>query len=96
MVQPTFFINETSFIGLMFTMLTNNVTGSPFLSLVVLFLFLLVLCLAAGIPMEWTAIFILPLCIYLMAYSSQFLQIAGFVLIYLGILLAKTWFASER
>ena len=96
MVNPTFFVNSSDFVGMIFTMLTNNITGSPFLSLVVIFMFLLALAIGAGIPMEWTAIFILPLSLYLMAYSSDFLQIAGFILIYLGILLAKTWFVSER
>lgn len=95
-MQPTFFVNSSDIVGLAFTMFTNNITGSPFLTLVVIFMFLLVLAMGAGIPMEWTAIFLLPLSLYLMAFSSDWLQIAGFILIYLGILLAKTWFASER
>lgn len=95
-MQPTFFLNDTSIIGIGFTMLTNNITGSPFISLIIIFLLFLALALGANIPIEWTAIIILPLAIYLMAYSTEFLQILGFILIYLGLLLAKTWIASER
>lgn len=89
-------INSTDVIGIVINSLTTEVTGSLFLSLFMIFLLLYVLALASGLPVEWTAIIMLPLILYLYACSGDFLQLAGFALIYLGFILAKYWFFNQR
>lgn len=95
MTTPTFFLNTTDVIGVVIMALTNNVTGNLFLTLLMILIFLVALCVAASIPIEWTVIFLLPLILYLFAYNSEFLQIAGFALVYIGVLLAKTWVTNR-
>lgn len=95
MPTPDFFINSTDVVGITITALVNNVTGSLFLALMMIVMLLFALCIAASIPIEWTIIFMLPLLIYLMAFSSEWLQVTGFALIYLGILFAKTYMANR-
>jgi hypothetical protein len=77
--------------GIIIDAWTYNVTGDLFLTLLSLTIGLLALCLMFKIPIEFTAIILLPLFIVCMAYSSQFLAIGGLTLIYIGVLVAK-WF----
>ena len=65
------------------------ITGSFFLSLLIIIFLFLVLAMALRIPLEFTAIFILPCLIVLTAYESQLMSVCGVILIYLGILLGK-------
>lgn len=95
MVQPTFLINSTDIVGVYLAAFTNNITGDIVATLYIHAVLFIALFLAAGIPIEWTMIFILPLTIYVAAYSTEFLKLGGFVLIYLGIMLAKNWFANR-
>lgn len=95
MVTPAFFINNTGVIGVVISSMTNNVTGSLFLTLLYIMIVLVALCLGAGLPIEWTLIIMLPLLIVTMAYSSDFLSVGGFALMYLGIIFAKNWFANR-
>lgn len=81
--------NETAIIGL------TSITGSFFLSLLVLVILIMLFALALRIPLEFTAIFILPLLIVLVGYESQLLSVFGVLLLYLGVLFGKHFFFSK-
>ena len=73
--------------------LTNGVTGSFFLTLLIISLLLMMIALGMRIPIEITAIILLPLHLGLLAcLGTDFLAITGTILIYLGIVLGKNFF----
>lgn len=84
--------NETGSIGTMILYATNDITGSLFLTLLGVVMILMLLCLLLRLPMEFSAILVLPLLIGLMAYMQEFVAIGGVFLIYLGIILGKNFF----
>lgn len=88
-------LNETGFAGTILLDLTYNVTGSIFLSLMMIVFIFLILFLLVRIPLEFTAIFILPLLIVFYRIDATSLSALGVFLIYLGILLGKNFFFSE-
>ena len=86
------FFNETGIIGQVITDITVNVTGSLFLTLLGMVLILMLIAVILRIPIEFSAIFIMPLLLVLMAYTSDFFALGGVFLIYIGILMAKNFF----
>jgi len=88
------FINETGFIGQIVADTTANVTGSLFLTLLSIVVILILIAVMLRIPIEFTAIFIMPLLIVLMSspYGGSFTAIGGVFLIYIGLLMAKNFF----
>lgn len=67
----------------------TTATGSVFLTLLIIIMILTVLSLGLRIPLEFTAIFILPLMIGVATYTSNIIPVLGATLIYLGVLLGK-------
>lgn len=86
------FINATETIGVMITTASNDVTGSLFLTLFGIVIAIVFLCFLLRIPMEFSAILVLPLLLGLMAYMQEFVTIGGIILIYLGVILGKNFF----
>lgn len=74
--------------------MTTNVTGSMFLSTLLISLFLLVIAAAFfRIPIEFTIIILLPIHLaFLACIGADWLGITGTFLIYLGVLLGKNFF----
>lgn len=73
--------------------MTDGVTGSFFLTTLLISLFLMTVALGLRIPVEITAILLLPLHLGLLAcLGSDWLAITGTILIYLGIILGKNFF----
>lgn len=73
--------------------LTNNVTGSMFLTTLLISLLLITIAMGCRIPIEISMIILLPLHIALLAcLGTDWLAITGTIVIYLGILLAKNFF----
>jgi hypothetical protein len=73
--------------------MTVNVTGSFFLTTLVIALFLIAFCMFFKIPVEFTAIILLPIHLaFLACVGADWLSIGGTLLIYLGILLGKNFF----
>ena len=83
------FYNTTQPIGIIINSATENITGSLFITLLLIVLFLIAICLMFRIPVEFTIILILPLLLTVSAYSSDFISILGVLLIYLGIIFGK-------
>lgn len=86
------FINQTGLISDIVVSLSNNGTGSLFLSLLLIVLFLMGLAMVFRIPMELTSILILPMLLTLMAFIGQFWTIGGVMLIYLALIMTKYFF----
>jgi hypothetical protein len=91
MVVPEIFYNSSGSFGLIIDAWTYNVSGDLFLTLLGFVLIILAFCFMFRIPLEFSAIIILPILIVAMSWSSEFLAIGGLTLVYLGILVAK-WF----
>jgi hypothetical protein len=69
-----------------------GITGSLFLSLMVIMILLIVVALAMNIPVEIIAIIYLPIMIVLAAYVGDFKAMFGCILIMAGFILADKLF----
>lgn len=85
------FINTTETIGLIIGAGTTNLTGSIVATLLLILLFLLAVCLMFGIEFELTAVIILPLCLAMGSYYSNFMGPIIVILIYASTIIAKNW-----
>ena len=94
-MNVTAFINDTGTIGIIYNAATTNITGSEFLTLLGLIVLIIIFFTMFRIPMEMTAIFVLPLMLIFMAYSNNFFAIGGVFLIYLGFLVARNYFINQ-
>lgn len=86
------FINLTGSIGQVYTGINNNLTGSEFITLLLAIMLIMLFFLMFRIPLEASAVLVLPLIIICMAYTSNLFILGGVFLIYLGVLLAKNYF----
>ena len=87
-------INETGILGQAYAGM-NAITGSVFLTLLSVVLVLMLVAMIFRMPIEFTAVFILPSLLTFLAFESEFLAVGGVILIYLGILLGKNLFFNR-
>ena len=85
------FINVTETIGLILAAGTRNLTGDMVATLFLILIFLVVIGLMFQIPLEFLSIVILPICISIAAYYSNFMLPLIIILIYVSSLIAKNW-----
>lgn len=85
------FINQTGIIGTILDAGTQNATGSMVATLLFILFFLVVIAFMFGIPLEFISIIILPLCLSMGAYYSDFFRPLIVILIYVSMILAKNW-----
>ena len=90
MVNATL-INTTGVIGQAITS-AGDTTGSIFLTLLLIIFVLIIICLAAGLPMETSVIIVLPLIFGSWAVSGEFVSVGGIAVIYLAVIFAKKFF----
>jgi len=70
--------------------ITVDITGSIFLTTLLISLILLTLAVGMRIPIEFAMILLLPVhLVFLACFGGEWLAIAGTILIYLGIILGK-------
>jgi len=86
---------EMGVVGQLFTGL-NGITGSLFLSLLLLAFFFIVLAVAFRMPLEVSALFVLPFLIVCASIEGQMWSVLGVFLIYGGVLLGKNLFFSAN
>lgn len=84
--------NESQTPWLVMEALTNNITGSLFLSLILIYVLVIGLSMLFRMEIEYTMLFLLPLTIVLMAFSGEFLAFGFVMLLYMGFILAKNFF----
>ena len=89
------FINETGLIGQFFAQSAANVSGDLYLIIILVMIALMVLLIAMGVPLEWTAVIVLPLMITGAAFSGEFITMTGIIMLYLGVLFAKVYFTNR-
>lgn len=86
------FINVTQTIGQVVTNANTTITGSMYITLLVVMLILIAICFLFSIPLSITAIIVLPLWLAYMAYYSDFIGGGMTILIYLAFVITKDFF----
>lgn len=86
------FINWSQSIGIVINNATSNMTGDILLTLLIVMIVLIAIALMFGIPLELTAIIILPLNLAYMAYYSQYFVGIGILILYISFILTKRFF----
>ena len=85
------FINETGTIGIILEATRINITGSDFLTMLGLTIIIMTFFMLFRLPIEASAILVLPMLLVFMAFIPNIFALGGVILIYLGILLAKNY-----
>lgn len=85
------FINQTDVIGTIMSSGTETLTGSMVATLFFVLLVLILIAFMFGIPLEFMAVLILPFCIAVAAFYSNFLIAVIVILILVASIIAKNW-----
>ena len=85
------FINSTDVIGRILESGTNTLTGSMVATLFFILLFLIVVAFMFGIPLEFLAVIILPFCLALGSYYSNFYIPIIIIIVFVASIIAKNW-----
>lgn len=86
------FYSNSSFLGGLLEQFTINITGSLALTLIATFILLLGLFIMFRVPINIVLVLLLPVVLSFMAYEAGgFLAVGGVVLMFVGVLLAKSW-----
>ncbi len=83
------FLNTSQIIGVIIETGTTQTTGSIILSLAIILLVLLAICFMFGIPLEFSAILVLPLLLGVMAHYGNFTAVGVIFLIYIALVFTK-------
>ena len=84
--------DTTGAIYLIIEAITNNITGSIFLTLLFIMLLIIASLLIFGVPPELSIILIAPLILVVMSYMGEFLAVGGIMLIWLAIIFGRRFF----
>lgn len=87
-----FFCNPTEAFCVAIQSFTTDVTGSLFLTLLLIIFGMILVAALFRIPMEMTVILVLPTLIVFASFTNGFLSILGAALIYAGVIFAKNIF----
>lgn len=85
-------INQTGTIGVIYNAVNYNVTGSEFLTMLLLILLCILFVALFRMPLEMSAFLVMPMLIVMMSFNSNLLAVGGAALVYIGVLIAKNWF----
>ena len=86
------FINTSQSIGIVISHFTTYISGSLFLTLFILLILFMAFFELFRVPIEFSAIFLLPFLLTVMAYTQEFVMVGGVIIIYLAILFVRTLF----
>ena len=84
-------INSTSTIGNILKYMTSDVTGNVYLTLFIIFIVALLMCMLFSIPMEFSAIILLPLSLVCSIAVGNFVLILVVSIIYISMFLARVF-----
>jgi len=82
------FINATGTLGVVFDALVVQM-GSPYMVLFSIFIVLFIILLIFRVPVEFAALFLLPLTLVMWAHDASWLLMIGLSLIFVGIIVAR-------
>ena len=85
------FINQSGTVGTILQSGTETLTGSMTATLLFILLFLVVMAMSFGVPLEFISVIILPFCISVGAYYSNFLLPVVMIIIFVASIIAKNW-----
>lgn len=90
------FINTEDVIGRLLVYITTNITGSEFLTYIMIILFIIAATLIFKLPLEFSVPIVMPLLIVMAMYSAQFAVILAIGLIYLAVVIGNIIISSTR
>lgn len=88
------FINYNDTIGQIFMYTTMYITGSEFMTILMMILVMFTILVIFKVPIEWSVVFLMPFAIYVWAFTGQFTAFAEVMVIFLAILFAKRFFLN--
>lgn len=88
------FINYNDTLGMVFQSASLNITGSEFLTLFLMIIFMVTLLAIFKVPVEFILIIILPFIIYVWSYYAGFTAVAGVILMFLAVIFARKFFLN--
>lgn len=83
------FINSSSTSAVIVQGLYDNVGGSWFATIMLIVLFVMLIAIIMRVPLDFTAIIVLPLLVSCAIYVPDFKAVLGVFLIYVGALVGK-------
>lgn len=84
------YINSTNVVAGILNGATD-LTGDFFSAMLLIVMILLLFAVALGLPLEVSALFVLPFLLGCYAFVPNFTAVTGVILIYLGIITAKNF-----
>lgn len=92
LINNTDFINSTGSVGVIFDGLVNNVAGDITTAITLIILFICVLTLLFRLPLEFSALFIMPLLIVCFAFNvANIGALIVITVLYLAVLVGKNF-----
>ena len=88
-------MNSSGIIYQVISGMTSNTTGSDYLTILLILLFILIGGLILRMNFELIAILSIPLLLVLMAFDSMFTAVGVYILIIVGVVLAKNLLFSR-
>ena len=85
------FVNVTGEIGTILSRGTTTLTGNLTATLLLILIILFVLGIMFTIPIEFAGVILLPFCISVAAFYSEFLGPVVTIIVFLSTILAKNW-----
>ena len=85
------FINATDALGKVINAASTDMTGSIFITLLIIVIIICAFAIAFGISLEYTVILVIPLLIAAASQYSDFVAVLGVGLIYISAILAKAF-----
>jgi len=85
------FMNCSQSVGKVVLGLTSQMTGDIVLTLLLILICIIAIALMFGIPLEFTAILIVPLILAYMAYFAEFVTYGLILMVYLAFLFGKNF-----
>jgi len=71
--------------------LTTNFTGSWEVTFAIVTVFFIVILLALRVPLEFSAIIVVPMALVFMAFSGNYVSFGTILIAYLGLILSKNF-----
>jgi hypothetical protein len=84
-------LNETGVIGLILNRATESITGSMEMTILLVFLFILVISIMFSIPIEYLIFLVIPFCMVCIIYYSIFWLPLLIMFIYVATIITKNW-----
>lgn len=88
-------INSSGVIYQVINGMTSNTTGSDYLTVLLIVIFIILAGFILRMPFELIAILMIPLLIVLMAFDSLFTTLGVIIFIFIGVVLAKNLLFSR-